>query len=644
MSIEVYTAITFAPVQSFIENSRKLRDLYGSSYILSSLAHSICIEADNELHVISPAPLNIAQGTPNQILIQGNLSQPTAQDTFNQSWKQILQACQTWIEQTVVHQWQWNQETQTYDQTATPWQYRWDREWKLCATHAWEFFWAQGPTAHQAKTNLFTKKRSRNWTGINWTGESSTLSGADALALPSAGTYHPKQGSLREQDTESKAFFAQLSFAIGKAFIDNILDQLRQNRDQAIARYGRGFIYFVEGTFKHPDKETKKNELYQTYGAAILDPTEQLSIPELAKRLITLEAIAQPLQIALQDIPETYRSLNRLPQKQNDPTKRRWTGWFLGDGDQASLYLRDLSDPEITAFSQELLNWGEHILKQNFNDNLGRIIYAGGDDFLGVFYRNADDKTESAEFINPVLQPHECLNWFYQFRSGKPTDLWTQKNITVSVGFVWAAPNVPQREVLQHCRIAEHNAKQAGRDRLALRILFNDGQYLEWICPWRFLPVLADYRDRNGNPGTQNWTHLFNDIAVLSARHAFQGKDDKGNPCDNNLEVAIALFQIYFPTASKTSDRSRWNSTHQNVFDPLMHSNPQDCNTLAWWQQPALWTTFALNGQIADVGLLGDPSHYLDEKGRFAIADAKAALTEWIINLAKIGFHLCSNI
>jgi CRISPR-associated protein Cmr2 len=34
----IYTAVTFAPVQSFIRSSRKLRDLYGSSLLLSHLA------------------------------------------------------------------------------------------------------------------------------------------------------------------------------------------------------------------------------------------------------------------------------------------------------------------------------------------------------------------------------------------------------------------------------------------------------------------------------------------------------------------------------------------------------------------------------------------------------------------------------
>ena len=53
----IYTAISFAPVQGFIEKSRKLRDLYGASLILSYLSQKIVEKAKKHLgegSVISP--------------------------------------------------------------------------------------------------------------------------------------------------------------------------------------------------------------------------------------------------------------------------------------------------------------------------------------------------------------------------------------------------------------------------------------------------------------------------------------------------------------------------------------------------------------------------------------------------------------
>ena len=165
------------------------------------------------------------------------------------------------------------------------------------------------------------------------------------------------------------------------------------------------------------------------------------------------------------------------------------------------------------------------------------------------------------------------------------------------------APNIPQREVLQHCREAERSAKTNGRDRLALRVLFNSGNYLEWVCPWRFLPVLQDYRDRNGRTDADaNWTHLYNDVAVLEARHAFEG---------DQIDVAFGLLKIYFP----------------NFVDPLRQADQ-------WW-----------NREIADKrvsGILGEEKNY-ETNGVLEDSKVRRALNNWIINLAKVGFHLCSN-
>ena len=224
-----------------------------------------------------------------------------------------------------------------------------------------------------------------------------------------------------------------------------------------------------------------------------------------------------------------------------------------------------------------MMDWGEDF-KSKLPNETGRIIYAGGDDFLGVLYRNE----------TPALTAQECLDWFHQFPG-----IWAthQQKITVSIGLVWTAPNVPQRDVLQHCREAEQSAKDSGRDRLAIRILFNGGNYLEWTCPWWHLSVLQDYRDRNQRTGeAANWTHIFQDIDALEARHAFK----------DNTQVAIALFGVYFGESNRLileNEQQRWNQADQS-------------------------------------GILGD-------RTRFPTVEIQQqALTEWVINLAKIGFHL----
>lgn len=312
-----YTAITFAPVQGFIEKSRKLRDLYGSSFILSYLARELCEEAKRYLEnadaIISPAIINLTQGTPNQILIRGNFPEKDAKKALNNTWKGITQGCRTWIEQQL------------------PNKYYWQNEWNAWTNHSWEFFWQQGDSISNVRQKLNNKKRSRDWTGINWQGESSTLSGADAIAFPGMSL----NLSPKEQSAEISKFYHQL------------------------------------GTIS-------------SLGEAFVDATEQLSIPELIKRLITYKEVKSYLNISSEripdvEIPQTFRNLSRFEDN-------RWTGWFQGDGDSIGNHLRSLSDAgdesaELNKFSHKMVNWAKDSLIPSVKKNNGRIVYAGGDDF-----------------------------------------------------------------------------------------------------------------------------------------------------------------------------------------------------------------------------------------------------------------------
>jgi CRISPR-associated protein Cmr2 len=561
-----YTAITFAPVQGFIEKSRKLRDLYGSSFLLSYLSRVLCQAASQQgLNVISPAIINVTQGTPNQIIIQGLFTKSDAEATFKQAWQNIVETCRQWIE------------TQVPD-----FNYCWKREWKDWTHHAWEFFWATGDTITAARESLNDIKRPRDWVGINWKGESSTLSGTDAIAWPKLGLVNPKTRPAKPEKQEIEEFYAALSQKLGETYLD------RFPKFQLL-------------------KGTGREKVAQKIGEAIITPREQLSIPELIKRLITVDAVAEKIQLEIKHpsielseefIQKALQSTTiEIPEKPfkevNRHEEQSWTGWFQGDGDRMGKFLQELAAKgeetereELKKFSQSLMEWGENELKPYMKQSkLGRIVYAGGDDFMGVLFQSATPGKLTAA---------ECLQWFANL-----PEVWEKHGyadkITVSVGFVWAAPNVPQRDVLQHGRLAEKAAKSCGRDRLALRVLFNSGNHLEWVCPWRVLDILSAYRDRSQK--NQNWAHIYQDIAILEARHAFT---------DQQLKIAEALADIYFPT-------------YKDILDPKN-----------WWN----------TGGIS--GILGEPETY-HEDGKISPTKVNTALNEWIINLAKVGFHLCSN-
>jgi CRISPR-associated protein Cmr2 len=584
-----YTAITFAPVQGFIEKSRKLRDLYGSSFLISYLAEALCKTAkEHGCKVISPALINVTQGTPNQIILSGGFfAKECARLALDEAWLTVSETCRQWIENNVKD----------------CGNYYWRRNWESWGNYTWEFFWGSGGTIGQAREAVNEAKRSRDWIGINWTGESSTLSGADGAAWQRMGIGNPKTINRQKQRQEIADFYQRLSYKLGEAFI---------------------------ATAKLTIAEDNLPTLTKEYGEAFIDPDEELSIPELIKRLITHEAIANEivsnlklkkqidenrphrLNILAEELkPDSFTDISRLKKKdsksQKSPQKEYETGWFQGDGDRMGELLKRLSQnpetepEELHQFSQAMMKWGEEEFKPAITTAIenaeGRTIYAGGDDFMGVFYRLPGKTSPNREFT--PLTGKECIDWF----ASEFPSIWQQHGqpITVSVGFVWAAPNVPQRDVLQHCKLAETSAKNSGKDRIAIRILFNGGTHIEWVCPWWCLPVLQHYRDRDGDTlaslprGTKikpNWTHIYNDVATLESRYAFKG----------NTQIAEALFKIYFPACEEWIHRDNW----------WLHCEGDGLST----------------------GILGH-----EEKN--SQKDAIELFNEWFINLAKVGFHLC---
>lgn len=490
-----YTAITFAPVQGFIEKSRKLRDLYGASLILSYLSQQIVsyVEHKDGLKLISPALPSVQKGMPNRILIKGEMTEDKAKEIILSEWKEMLRVCREWIERNI------------------PDNYHWEREWSLWGCHTWEIFQGCGCSIKDAMEDLETKKLSRDWTAVNWIGESSSLTGTDGIAFPGMGAKqrNPKTLNYGLEDKQIKDFYTKIARKL-----DNC----------------------------PPDKEPE---------GKFIAPNEKLSIPELVKRLVTLPEIANLISRNKREDEKLqklkgFQEIDRKPE----PSKNipgQWTGWFMGDGDKVGDHLKKLAndkngDDKIHQFSDSIRSWGKKF-EQTFPQDLGRIVYAGGDDFLGIIY---------SKNSHEPIQALEAYHWLLTLK-----DKWQehQQGINVSVGFVWVAGSVPQRDVLQHCREAEKVAKSLGRDRVTIRVVFNTGQYVQWTCPWDYLGILKKYQDRDGKTFTQweengkkkedfpNWGHVYSDLATLKARHAINLDATANNV---NEIIALELFNIYF--------------------------------------------------------------------------------------------------
>jgi len=213
---------------------------------------------------------------------------------------------------------------------------------------------------------------------------------------------------------------------------------------------------------------------------------------------------------------------------------------------------------KIRDFSEIMRQWGQKFQRDFNQTELGRIIYAGGDDFLGIVY--------NSQFPDPQLDSIDLDRVFHwlqtldqQWKTGKTEEI--NQRVTLSLGFVWAAHSIPQRDVLQHCREAEQRSKKLGRDRLTIRVLFNNGQYVQWTTRWKYLNTLNHYRDRDGG---KNWGHIYSDFARLKARHAF-GLGYLDNPRSHsdgadleildNLSTLLQFFDLYFSGYKKILEK-----------------------------------------------------------------------------------------
>lgn len=480
-----YTVVTFAPVQSFIRASRKLRDLYGSSLLLSHLARALADDAAARgLTVLSPASVDSSRGVPNVLVVTGEYRKGHARDALLASWRQVLNACRSWLEQAMP-------ETT----------FVWDSSWKACGQHSWELFHGQGATIQAAREALAVSKQQRDWSVPNWTGESSTLSSADAVVRPRMGeVIDPRQVDPQAAQRETRQF-------------------------QAVLR--------------------------QKLGVAFAGEKEELSLPELVKRLVTYPAIMRRGLATTHDpnpdlkllTPERFQKLSGSQEDRPESII-----WFMADGDAIGNHLESLAASlgeaeALQSFSACMRTWAAGLYQQvpAVMNNKALVVYAGGDDVFGALHEMEPGAGD--------LGPDDLWRWLSEFPR-----LWKgcgQENLTVSMGLVWADSQVPQREALQHARDAEASAKSRGRNRFALRLLYASGNHLEWSCPWSWLGlIVSHYRDREGRSGERaNWRHLADDLTWLRSRQAISSSRQGGQAGGLRAQerTARALWQSYFP-------------------------------------------------------------------------------------------------
>lgn len=524
---------SFSPVQAFVSQARRTRDLWAGSYLLAWLSgqaissilkdnandkETILIpDVENDLLVaaINNAPEFFAQRSEKEKLLVKSLgtlpNRFTAiipKDTPPKNYADVIQA--KWIELA-------NKVRQTIDpnhELIAP------NFWKRQIDNHWEFNWVIGEDC-----GLDRRKNFRLPKYTEERGEKCTVCGErQELSECKKSTFKPNREASKKWWDELKE---QAKHQIGTTDLD-----LRDNeRLCAVCLTKRLFPLFAEATIGWAVDPYYPSTAYLAaidWLETVLDAAVDIKRSEAAKEEITkaaneLAATAQKIgiynseyntkinclteKIKLTDISKAFIQLDgdvfyvaaiEADQlvKRNDnktlstPEKQKLSkalaalqkavgssatpfyAILLMDGDGMGALLSGQNDKNRKDISKALANF-THNVPEIVHLHNGRLIYAGGDDVFALL---------------PVSKAIECAatcRKAYQTAFAKlPQD--TKKKATISAAVQFAHQNIALSVVIKdaHHLLDDIAKNSTGRDALACRVWKPGGIALTWSQPW----------------------------------------------------------------------------------------------------------------------------------------------------------------
>jgi len=207
---------------------------------------------------------------------------------------------------------------------------------------------------------------------------------------------------------------------------------------------------------------------------------------------------------------EQYKTL-KMPWSQWHPTADRITQYELGITPPIvpPNSSRKIELPHMLDLSVLFSLWNKLLYSLTEEHHHGKVIFAGGDDFL---------------LLGPLTEAVTLTSNLHHLWTGNTTPLtqslniasdgWVRyqndeiypvpgKRMNFSLGVVIAQRRVPQSLWHRGLNQSYKEAKNRGRNRVCIKVLFNSGQFLEWICPWPLWNLLMSIE-----PTTTDQTEL----------------------------------------------------------------------------------------------------------------------------------------
>lgn len=486
-----YLNITIGPVQGFVVQARRTRDLWSGSFLLSYLTGHAMVGAEKAGGTISEPdisedmvinlikngeesrvePKDIIGSLPNRFKVECDDSENIAQvakEAFDKAWNKIAEAV-------------WNEYLADVN-IGNSTRAIWDRQ----VGNFWEFSWTVGD-----QKTLDGRK--------NWRRQDIPEEGGDHCTL--MGDYQELSGYIRFKQKNLQDEFWEM--------VDDKTSELDLQGDERLCA-----IAFIKRFFPHVAKEAIGIDLSNThwpstvYMAAVPwlknlyeKKKEKLKVhyenvkqcgkavlrPDIPK-LMGLENLGQYAQL---DGNFYYKDLiknkNATPLKKDCEMKRTelvrsidevgsspkpYYALLLMDGDNLGAMKKENSDDKVKEISQALSSFSREVPEIVRKHN-GVTIYAGGDDVLTML--PMDTAIKCAEELKD-----QYVNSF------RDVDLIDNDKKTISAGLVYTHYHQPLQSVYHEAHhILDDVAKdENSRDSIAVTVLKSSGKYLQWVSKW----------------------------------------------------------------------------------------------------------------------------------------------------------------
>jgi len=488
-SDHVHLSFTIGPVQAFVAQARRTRDLWAGSWLLSYLAETALAAAETAGgHPIIPyrTPEQRCQvtsratpvgGYPNRFelafgdSVAAKLCAEQASQAFREAWRDITKA--VWDKFVVPVEHQGNGT---------------DSIWKRQIDNFWELSWVIGVPDAGAQTLGRLAAARKNFRNVSVAAEPGTKCSLMGTMQEISGNFGPGQwkaqaefwkalkGSLDELDLKvgerlcAIALVKRLFPRVIQSAVASISPDLLEQRSWPSTAFiaARPWLEKLQGSNPHAAEEYARSATRLGYSQSETQAAREVGIPWAAVDAPVWFASAvrqNERELKPEDVQRLLSQLTAISEAAGIAKPVPYYALLLMDGDSVGSLLGS-----STQLSAALAQFSK-LVPSIINSGGGRTVYAGGDDVLAL-----------VPAVSALETAHQLCDSYRKSFAGTRA----RESATISGAIVFAHWRHPLRQVLRtaHQLLDEVAKDQTGRDSLAIGIIAGSGLNAVWAAPW----------------------------------------------------------------------------------------------------------------------------------------------------------------